>query len=118
SQVLPTSVGGDAVRILDHSRRRPNVRAEVAGAVLMERLLGVAGTVLLLLVGIVLVLGDERAQVIGPGEAALLAAAAAALALLLFSRRVEAWLRRRLFPLGRRVGLERPVAAVYAAVHG
>ena len=118
SQVLPTSVGGDAVRILDHSRRRPGLRAEAAGAVLMERLLGVAGTVLLLLVGLVLVLGDPRAQVIGPGEAILLTAAAVLLALLLFSRRVEGWLRRRLFPLGRRVGLERPVAAVYAAVHG
>src|SRR2546423_440263 len=75
SQVLPTSVGGDAVRILDHSRRRPDARAEAAGAVLMERILGAAGTVLLLLLGLALAIGDERAQGIGPVEAGLVAAA-------------------------------------------
>src|SRR5262245_60211634 len=36
NHVLPTSVGGDAVRILDHARRRPHAKGEVAGAVLME----------------------------------------------------------------------------------
>jgi glycosyltransferase 2 family protein len=113
SQVLPTSVGGDAVRILDHARRRPD-----AGAVLMERLLGVAGTVLLLLLGLLLAIGDERVRVIGPVGAALIAAAAVLLLLLLFSRRVEDWLRRRVFPLGRRIGIERPLASVYRALHG
>jgi uncharacterized protein (TIRG00374 family) len=117
-QVLPTSVGGDAVRILDHARRRPDARAEAAGAVLMERVLGVVGTVVLLLLGLALELGDERAEVIGPIEAALIAAAAVAFGLLLFSRRVERRLRRHIFPLGRRIGLERPLASVYAALHG
>ena len=118
SQVLPTSVGGDAVRILDHARRRPDARAEAAGAVLMERLLGVAGTVLLLLLGLLLAIGDERVRVIGPVGAALIAAAAVLLLLLLFSRRVEDRLRRRVFPLGRRIGIERPLASVYRALHG
>jgi len=118
SHVLPTSVGGDAVRILDHARRRPDAKAEAAAAVLMERVLGVAGTVLLLLLGLALAFGDERAQVIGPVEAALIAAAAMVVVLLLFSPRVESWLRRRLFPLGRRIGVERPLAGVYAALHG
>ena len=37
----------------------------------MERVLGVVGTVLLLLLGLALVVGDDRAEVIGPVEAAL-----------------------------------------------
>ena len=118
SHVLPTSVGGDAVRILDHARRRPEARGEVAGAVLMERVLGVVGTVLLLLLGLALVVGDDRAEVIGPVEAALLLAAALALTLLLFSRRVERTLAHYVFPLGRRVHLERPLASVWSALHG
>jgi uncharacterized protein (TIRG00374 family) len=118
NHVLPTSVGGDAVRILDHARRRPEARAEAAGAVLMERILGVAGTVLLLLLGLAVTLGDERAAVIGPVGALLLLAAAVAVVALLFSPRFERALGRWVFPLGRRVGLERPLAAVWSALHG
>jgi uncharacterized protein (TIRG00374 family) len=118
SHVLPTSIGGDAVRIVDHARRRPEARGEVAGAVLMERVLGAVATVLLLLLGLALVVGDDRAEVIGPVEAALLLVAAVALTLLLFSRRVERMLARYVFPLGRRVHLERPLASVWSALHG
>jgi len=35
SQVLPTSMGGDAVRIVEHARKRPQAKGEAAGAVLM-----------------------------------------------------------------------------------
>ena len=44
-QVLPTSIGGDTVRIAAHARRRPEAKGEVAGAVLMERVVGSAGVV-------------------------------------------------------------------------
>jgi uncharacterized protein (TIRG00374 family) len=118
SHVLPTSVGGDAVRILEHARRRPDARAEAAGAVLMERVLGVVGTVLLLLGGLALTLGDERAAVIGPVAALLLLGVSVVAVALLFSRRVERLLARHVFPLGRRVHLERPLASLWTALHG
>jgi glycosyltransferase 2 family protein len=51
-QVLPTAVGGDAVRIIEHARRRPRVTATAAGAVVMERILGSAGTLVLVAVGL------------------------------------------------------------------
>ena len=35
-QVLPTGVGGDAVRIVEHSRRRPDAKGEAAAAVVVE----------------------------------------------------------------------------------
>ena len=44
SQVLPTVIGGDAVRIAAHVRRRPDAKSEAAAAVLMERVVGSAGT--------------------------------------------------------------------------
>src|SRR4051794_40452948 len=40
SQVLPTSLGGDASRIFEGSRRRPGEGGTFAGSVLLERLLG------------------------------------------------------------------------------
>jgi len=49
-QVLPTAVGGDAVRIIEHARRRPAAKADAAAAVLMERVLGSAGTLILVAV--------------------------------------------------------------------
>ena len=73
-------------------------------------------TVLLLLLGLALVVGDDRAEVIGPVEAALLLVAAIALTLLLFSRRVERTMARYVFPLGRRVHLDRPLASVWSAL--
>ena len=56
-QVLPTSIGGDTVRIAAHARRRPEAKAEVAGAVLMERVVGSAGTLVLVAIGLVLAVG-------------------------------------------------------------
>jgi uncharacterized membrane protein YbhN (UPF0104 family) len=56
-QVLPTSIGGDTVRIAAHARRRPDAKAEVAGAVLMERVVGSAGTLVLVAMGLVLAIG-------------------------------------------------------------
>jgi len=56
-QVLPTSLGGDAVRVLETSRRHAGRTAVVTGTVLLERGLGGAATVLLGAVGFVLSIG-------------------------------------------------------------
>src|SRR5918996_1274149 len=92
SQVMPTAVGGDTVRIIEHARRRPEVRATAAGAVVMERILGLFGTLVLL-------------------------AAMIVLGLLIFSRRIGRHLEERLFPLGRRVKLEGPLQSLYRTMH-
>ena len=57
SQVLPTSIGGDAVRILETSRRHPGRTASNTAIVLLERGLGGAATVLLGAIGFVLAFG-------------------------------------------------------------
>ena len=59
SQVLPTVIGGDAVRIAAHARRRPDAKSEAAAAVLMERVVGSAGTLLLV---------AERTQLVAAEE--------------------------------------------------
>jgi glycosyltransferase 2 family protein len=56
-QVLPTSVGGDAVRIFETMRRHPGNGGPVAASVLLERALGGAATVALAAVGFVLAIG-------------------------------------------------------------
>lgn len=117
-QVLPTSIGGDAVRIVEHARRRPNARGEVAGAVLMERVLGAAGTLVLVAVGLAVAAG--RYSDIGLFiwiEAISIVFVGLGL-LLVFSRRSRILLETRIFPLGRRVRIERVLNSVYAALHG
>src|SRR5438067_11418180 len=46
-QVLPTAVGGDAVRIFETAKRHPGQGGPVAGSVLLERALGGAATLAL-----------------------------------------------------------------------
>jgi uncharacterized protein (TIRG00374 family) len=117
-QVLPTTVGGDAVRIVEHARRRPGARGEAAGAVLKERALGSAGTVLLVALGLALAAGRyENIELLVWLEVAFIVAILA-LAVLLFSRRTGRHLTERVFPLGRRLRLDRPLASLYAAMHG
>jgi uncharacterized protein (TIRG00374 family) len=117
-QVLPTSMGGDAVRIVEHARRRPNAKAEVAGAVLLERVIGATATLLLVALGMVAAIGRYNdielllwVEVVGLASVAILV-------FLLFSRRTRRLLERRIFPLGRRIKLERPLERVHAALHG
>jgi uncharacterized protein (TIRG00374 family) len=117
-QVLPTSVGGDALRIIEHARRRPNSRGEAAGAVFMERAVGSVGTLLLVAVGLGVAVG--RYEDITPIlwlEVALVAAMLV-VAVLVFHRRSARALQERVFPLGRRVRLDRPLASLHAAMHG
>ena len=113
-QVLPTSIGGDTVRIAAHARRRPDAKAEAAGAVLMERVVGSAGTLVLVAIGLVLAIGrynNIREVVIL--EIALSVALVLALSLM-FSRRTNVWLQER----GGTRRLARGFRALWEAVHG
>ncbi|MGE5688951.1 MAG: lysylphosphatidylglycerol synthase transmembrane domain-containing protein [Pseudomonadota bacterium] len=114
-QILPTAIGGDAMRIFETSRRHPGRAGEIAGSVLLERALGGAATLALAAVGFVLAYGSydvgaylwiEGAFVVGT----------VVLGVALFSR----WARRPLawsVPLLRRLRVERPVRALYEGIH-
>ncbi len=117
-QVLPTSLGGDAVRIVEHARRRPDAKAEAAGAVLIERAIGATGTLVLVAVGLALAVGryEDLALLVWIELAGL--ACVALVAVLLFSRRTRALLEATIFPLARRIRLDRPLDRVHAALHG
>ena len=117
SQVLPTAVGGDAVRIIEHARRRPDARAEAAGAVVMERVLGSAGTLVLVAIGLAVAAGRYEGVRLLILLEVVFVAAMVVLGLFLFSRRLGLALERRLFPLGRRIRLEGPLRSVYWVMH-
>lgn len=113
-QVLPTSIGGDAVRIAAHARKRPDVKGEAAGAVLMERVLGSAGTLVLVAMGLVLAIGrysDIQELVV---LEIVFAASLALFLVLLFSRRTNAWLQER----GGTRRLARAFRSLWLALHG
>jgi uncharacterized protein (TIRG00374 family) len=117
SQVLPTAIGGDAVRIIEHARRRPDVRATAAGAVVMERILGAAGTLVLVAVALALAAGRyDGVRLLVILELALLAALVI-LGLLLFSKQLGRHLEERLFPLGKRMRIDGPMQSLYRAMH-
>jgi uncharacterized protein (TIRG00374 family) len=114
-QILPTAVGGDAVRIYETARRHRGRGGQVAGSVLLERALGGAATLALAAIGFALAVGKydvgaylwiELAFVIGT----------VILAVALFSRRVRPLLARTV-PLLRLVRLDRPIRAAYEGIH-
>jgi uncharacterized protein (TIRG00374 family) len=110
-------VGGDAVRIIEHARRRPDVRATAAGAVVMERIMGSVGTLVLVAIALALAAGRyEGVRLLVIVELALLAAMIV-LGLLLFSKRLGRHLEERLFPLGRRLRIEGVMQSLYRAMH-
>jgi uncharacterized protein (TIRG00374 family) len=114
-QILPTSIGGDAMRIFETSRRHPGNTGAVAGTVLLERALGGAATVTLAAAGFALAVGRYDVGAYIWVEAAFVVATAV-LAVLLFSRSVRrplAWF----VPLLRRLRIERPLRSVYEAIH-
>ena len=114
-QVLPTAVGGDAVRIYETSRRHPGNGGPVAASVLLERALGGAATLTLAAVGFALAIGHYNVGAYLWVEGAFVVATLV-LAVLLFSRRLRPWLARAV-PLLRAVRVERPVRAVYEGIH-
>jgi uncharacterized protein (TIRG00374 family) len=115
-QVLPTSVGGDAVRIVDHARRRPDAKGEAAAAVLIERIIGAAGTLVMVAIGLVAAIGRyENIEFLIWIELLFVALVAAGFALM-FSKRAAHYLRW-LGPLAGRVRLEHAARSLYAALH-
>ena len=114
-QILPTSIGGDAMRIFETTRRHPGRGGPVAGSVLLERALGGAATLALGAVGLVLAIGNYEVGAYLWIEA-LFFVGTIVLAAVLFSRSLRPLLARSV-PLLRRVRLERPVRAVYEAIH-
>ena len=114
-QVLPTAIGGDAVRVVETARRHPGRMGDVTAIVLLERGLGGAATVLLGAVGFLLALGRydlgaylwlELLFVLGTFVLGFVFFARSARPLLALSR-----------PLLRRFKLERPLRAFYDGVH-
>ena len=115
AQVLPTSLGGDAVRIVETSRRNPGSAGAIAGSVLLERALGGAATLTLAAVGLALALGryDVGAYL---WLELVLVLATLLLAVLFFARSARPLLHRSR-PLLRRLRVERPARAVYEGIY-
>lgn len=116
-QVLPTAVGGDAVRIIEHARRRPEARADTAAAVVMERVLGSAGTLILVALGLAVAAGRYQGIRVLVILEIVFVGTMVALGILLFSPARSRQLQTRVFPLGRRLRLDWPLTRLYLAMH-
>jgi glycosyltransferase 2 family protein len=116
-QVLPTAVGGDAVRIIEHARRRPAAKADAAAAVLMERVLGSAGTLILVALGLVVAAGRYEGIRLLVVIEVVFVGVMIVFGILLFSTATSRQLQQRIFPLGRRLRLERPLGSLHTALH-
>jgi hypothetical protein len=114
-QVLPTSLGGDATRIYETSRRHPGMGGPVAGSVLLERALGGAATLTLAAIGFALAIGRYDIGEYLWLEGAFLVATALG-GVVLFARSLRPLLAR-VVPLLRLVRMERPVRAAYEGLH-
>ena len=114
-QILPTSIGGDAVRIFEIAKRHPGRSGDLTAIVLLERGLGGAATVLLGAVGFVLALGryDVGAYLWLEGAFVF----GTLLLLVVFFSRSARPLLSRVRPLLARARLERPLRAFYDGVH-
>ena len=114
-QVLPTSVGGDAVRIYETAKRHPGNTGLIAGTVLLERALGGVATLTLAAFGFVLAIGryDVGAYLWLEG---LFVLGTIFLGVLFFARSARPYLRR-FTPLLERMRLARPLRALYEGIH-
>jgi uncharacterized protein (TIRG00374 family) len=117
-QILPTSLGGDALRIFETARRHPGEGGTAAGSVLLERALGGAATVTLAAAGFALALGHYEIGAYLWIEA-MFVVATVLLGVLLFARRARGLLARAV-PLLHKLRLERPTRLareVYLGIH-
>jgi glycosyltransferase 2 family protein len=114
-QILPTSVGGDAVRIYETARRHPGQGDTGAATVLLERAIGGAATLVLAAVGFLLAVGHYDVGAYLWIEA-FFVVATIVFGFLLFSRRARPLLRLGR-PLLAFVRLDKLVARVYHAMH-
>jgi uncharacterized protein (TIRG00374 family) len=115
-QVLPTAIGGDASRIYETAKRHPGNTGTIAGAVILERAIGGAATLLLAGVGLALAVGEYDIGAYLWIEAIFVVGTIVG-GFLIFSRSARRWLRW-LGPLLARVRAERPVRALYEGMHG
>src|SRR5918994_537329 len=114
-QILPTSMGGDAVRVVETTRRHAGRATVVTGTVLLERGLGGAATVLLGAAGFLLSIGDYDVSAYLWVEG-LFVFGTIALGFLFFARTARPLLRR-VEPLLVRLRLARIMKAFYEGVH-
>jgi uncharacterized protein (TIRG00374 family) len=114
-QLLPTSLGGDAVRVVETARRHSGRTAVVTGTVLLERGLGGAATVLLGAVAFLLSVGRYDVGVYLWLEG-LFVFGTILLAFLFFSRSARPLLRALRPPLAR-LRLAGPLEAFYEGIH-
>lgn len=114
-QVLPTSLGGDAVRILETGRRHPGRTTVITGTVVLERGLGGAATVVLGAIGFLLSIGefDVSAYLWIEG---IFVFGTLVLGFLFFARSARPLLRRTQ-PLLERLRLERFLRHFYEGIH-
>jgi glycosyltransferase 2 family protein len=114
-QLLPTSLGGDAVRIVETARRHAGRATVVTGTVVLERGLGGAVTVLLGAVGFVLSVGryDVSAYLWLEG---VFVFGTLVLGFLFFARSARPLLRRA-EPLLERLRLAAVVRGFYESIH-
>ncbi len=114
-QVLPTSIGGDAVRVVETTRRHPGRAAAITGTVVLERGIGAAATVVLGAIAFVLAIGryDVSAYLWIEGAFAL----GTIVVGFLFLARSARPLLRFVEPLLRVARLDRPLRAFYESVH-
>ena len=114
-QVLPTSLGGDAVRVLETTRRHPGRGTMVTGTVLLERGVGGAATVALGAIGFLLSIGEYDVSAYLWLEG-LFVFGTLALGFLFFARSARPLLRRTQ-PLHARLRLDGPLRHFYEGVH-
>jgi glycosyltransferase 2 family protein len=113
-QVLPTAVGGDAVRLVDLARRT-GARAEAAASIVVDRVVGTFALVVLAAAGGLLGGGSLSTGSVLVLEL-FLAAGCVFLAWLFLGRSARPLLRR-LVPTARRLRIEGPARAVYDDLH-
>jgi glycosyltransferase 2 family protein len=114
-QILPTAIGGDAVRVVDSSRRHPGRAGDLTAIVALERGLGGAATLLLGAVGFLLAIGHYDVSAYLWIEGALVLGTILLL-FLFFSRAARPLLRHTQRPLAR-LRLDRALRSFYAGVH-
>jgi glycosyltransferase 2 family protein len=114
-QILPTSVGGDAVRIFETAKRHPGHGGTSAASVLLERALGGAATLALAAVGFLLAIGEYDVGAYLWIEGLFIVGTIVA-GVLVFSRRARPLLAR-FRPLLAAVRLDRLAAELYSALH-
>ena len=115
SQMLPTSVGGDAVRIYETAKRHPGKGGPVAGSIILERALGGVATLILAGIGIALAYGNYDIGIYLWVEVAFVVLTVIA-GIVLFSKRARPLLRR-FVPILKKLWVERHVRAVYEGMH-